>query len=193
MVALLVAVAMLGAQPCAEAALARLRDAAARAQAFDLPNAVDLLRGATGERCETTEIARVYLAGLSAALDAYDQGGSVESLAPVREAISALEKLSGQGPGPAEIARLVLVAASAAAQSEREEMGAFLTHATSMESLQLAANQPGAPVLSAHEVAGELWLQVHQFDDARAAFERAATQVGMTPRIAAGLARAAAR
>ena len=87
----------------------------------------------------------------------------------------------------------MLVAASAAAQSERDEMGAFLTHAIAMESLQLAAGQPAAPVLSALEVAGELWLQVHRFDDARAAFERAAAQVGTTPRITAGLARATAR
>ena len=60
-------------------------------------------------------------------------------------------------------------------------MGAFLTHAVAMESLQFAAGQPGAPVLSAHEVAGELWLQVHRFDDARAAFERAVEQVGRHP------------
>jgi hypothetical protein len=193
MVGLFVAVSMLGAQPCSEAALARIRDASARAQAFDVPGAVDRLRDAAGDRCETTEMAAVYLGGLSAALDAYKQGGSEESLAPVRDAIAALDKMSGQRPGPAEIARLVLVAAAAAAQSEREEMAAFLTHATAMESLQFAASQPGAPVLSAHEVAGELWLQVHQFDDARAAFERAAAHVGMTPRIAGGLARAATR
>jgi tetratricopeptide (TPR) repeat protein len=193
MVAFLVAAAMLGAQPCSEAATSALRDASARAQASDLPGAVDRLRGAVGEPCEATDVAVVYLSGLSAALDAYNQGGSEESLAPVREAIAALDKASGQRPGAAEIARLVLVAAAAAAQSEREEMAAFLTHATAMESLQFAAKQPGAPVLSAHEVAGELWLQVHQFDDARAAFERAAVLVGMTPRIAGGLARAAAR
>jgi hypothetical protein len=72
-------------------------------------------------------------------------------------------------------------------------MGAFLTHAIAMESLQFAAGQPGAPVLSAHEVAGELWLQVHRFEEARAAFERAVEQFGPTPRITEGLARAAAR
>lgn len=193
MVALLFAAAMLGAQPCSEAALTALRDASARAQAFDLAGARDRVRDVAAEQCEETDVAAVYLAGLSAAIEAYKKGGSEESLTPVREAIAALEKLSGQRPGQAEIARLVLVAAAAAAQSEREEMAAFLTHATGMESLQFAASQPGAPVLTAHEVEGELLLQVHQFDDARAAFERAAAQVGMTPRIAAGLARAAAR
>ena len=162
-------------------------------QAFDLPGAVDRLRDPEGGGCEATEAAALYLGGLFAAMEAYNQGGSEASLVPVREAIDALEKLSGQRPGSAEIARLVLVAAAAAAQSEREEMGAFLTHAAAMESLQRAAGEPGAPVLSALEVAGELWLQVHRFDDARVAFERAAAQVGMTPRITAGLARATAR
>jgi len=193
MLPLLVAVAIFGAQPCSAAATAGLADASARVQAFDVPGAVDRLRDAAAGGCEATEVAALYLGGLLAATEAYKQGGSEESLAPVREAIAALETLSGQRPGSAEIARLVLIAAVAAAQSEREEMGAFLTHAAAMESLQLAAGEPGAPVLSALEVAGELWLQVHRFDDARAAFERAVAQVGATPRLTAGLARATAR
>ena len=193
MVALLLAAVIAGAQACPEAATARLAEASGRAQAFDLPGAVERLRDPSVEGCELTLVAALYLAGLSAALEAYKQGGSQESLAPVRDAIVALEKISGQRPGVAEIARLVLIAAAAAAQSERDEMTAFLTHALAMESLQFAAGEPGAPILTANEVAGELWLQVHRFEDARAAFERAAAEVGTTPRITAGLAKAAAR
>lgn len=189
----LVAVALSVAQHCSAAVQARFEEASVRAQAFDLPGAVDRLRDPIARGCEDAEVAALYIGGLFAAMEAYKQGGSAESLAPVGEAIAALETISGQTPGPAEIARVVLVAASAAAQSERDEMGAFLTHAIAMESLQLAAGQPGAPVLTALEVAGELWLQVHRFDDAHAAFERAARQVGTTPRIAAGRARAVAR
>jgi hypothetical protein len=187
MLAGLVAVTLVAVQSCAET---RLGEAAARVQAFDLVGAADTLGDSSASGCTDLEVAALYLRGVAAALDAYKQGGSEESLAPVRDAIGELERISGQRPGPAEVARLVLVAAAAAAQSEREEMGAFLTHALAMESLQFAAGQPGAPVLTAHEIAGELWLQVHRFDEARAAFERAAEQVGTTPRIAAGLARA---
>ena len=165
MLALLVAVTLSGAQACAETGANALGEAVARVQAFDLAGAVEPLREPAVSGCDDIEVAAVYLGGLSAAIEAYKQGGSEESL----------------------------VAAVAAAQSEREEMGAFLTHAIAMESLQFAAGQPGAPVISAHEVAGELWLQVHRFDDARAAFERAVEQVGTTPRITAGLARASAR
>jgi hypothetical protein len=139
---------------------------------------------------QAPEVERVYLRGLEAAAEAYTQGGSDESLAPVREAIAALAAISGGQAGSAEIARLVLVAAAAAAQSEREEMGAYLTHATEMEVLQLAAGEPGAPGVSALEAAGDLWLQVHRYDDAIRAYERAARYLGMTPRIQAGLARA---
>jgi hypothetical protein len=190
MLTLLVAVTLSGAQPCSQAAV---REAAARVQAFDLAGALERLHERAASGCQDLEVAMLYLGGLSAAIEAYKQGGSEESLVPVREAIGELDKISGQRPGPSEVARLVLIAAAAAAQSEREEMGAFLTHAVAMESLQFAAGQPGAPVISAHEVAGELWLQVHRFDDARAAFERAIAQVGTTPRITAGLARASAR
>jgi hypothetical protein len=189
MLAIFVVVTLLAVQPCAET---RLREATTRVQAFDLAGAAANLRDPAGG-CGDIEVAALYLGGLAAAVDAHKQGGSEESLLPVREAIAELERKSGQRAGPAEVARLVLVAAAAAAQSEREEMGAFLTHALAMESLQFAAGQPGAPVLTAHEAAGELWLQVHRFDEARAAFARAAEQVGTTPRITAGLARATPR
>ena len=139
---------------------------------------------------QTSEVEQLYLRGLAAAAEAYKQGGSEESLVAVREAIDALHGISRGRAGAAEIARLVLGAAAAAAQSEREEMGAYLTHATDMEVLQLAAGEAAAPGISALEAAGDLGLQVHRYDEAVRAYERAATYLGMTPRIAAGLARA---
>jgi hypothetical protein len=87
----------------------------------------------------------------------------------------------------------MLNAAAAASQSERDEMALYLEHAERMETLLRATRQPAAPVLSVAEVAGELWLQVHRYDDAHAAFTRAESEVGKTPRVVAGLARAAVR
>jgi hypothetical protein len=162
MIAFFIAAAVMTAQPCAAGAGA----------------------------CGGGDVERVYQTGMAAAARAYSDGGSAESLAPVHAAAATLERLSEGRPGPAEIARLVLLAAAAAAQSERDEMGAFLAHATAMEVLQLAAGQPGAPGLTALEAAGDLWLRVHRFDDARAAYQRAAMYLGMTPRIQAGLAKA---
>jgi hypothetical protein len=128
-----------------------------------------------------------------AAREAYRAGGSEAALEPVRKAISALEAAATRGSGTAEVGRVVLLAASSAAQSERDDMKLMLDHATSLEKRQLAAQPAAALPVTAHEVAGDLWLQVHRFDVARQAYETAAALVGRTPRVATGLARVAVR
>ena len=80
MLTLLVAVTLSAAQPCSEAALL---EAAARVQAFDLAGAVERLHEPAASECHDLEVAALYLGGLSAAIDAYKQGGSEESLASI--------------------------------------------------------------------------------------------------------------
>jgi hypothetical protein len=135
----------------------------------------------------------LYERGLADARAAFAKGGSPESLAPVREAIAALDAIARGRPGAAEIARLTLHAAAAAAQSERDEMTVYIEQAIRMELLQREAGQPGPPGVSALEVAGDLWLQLYGYEEARRAYLRAAEHLGMTPRIAAALERLAAR
>ncbi len=170
-----------------------MRDGAARAESFDLPGATDRFEKAARAGCEDGDAAAVYLRGLQAARDAYRLGGSPQSLEPVRRAESVLERHAIGGRAWAEIARVVLMAAAAAAQSERSDMETFLAHATALETARAAAGSPRVPGVTAHEAAGDLWLQVHRFDSARAAYLAAAQTIGMTPRIAIGLARAADR
>lgn len=172
---------------------AALTVAAARAGALDVQGALAGLERAGVEGCPRAGAATWFLRGLVAAREAYSQGGSDEALAPVRRAVEALDAVAGSQPGPAAIASVVLVAAGAAAQSEREELGAYLGQALSMEALQRAAGQPGAPIVTALELSGDLWLRVHRYEDARKAYEAAARELGATPRITAGLARVAAR
>ena len=136
-----------------------------------------------------TDVQSVYLRGWEAAREAARVGGSAESLAPVRDAIAALERLARGAHGPAEIAAYVLRAAADAAQDEREEMALFLAHAIELERVQLEARQPGAPAITAHEAAGDLWLRVRRYEDARRAFEHARSVVGTTPLIERGLSR----
>jgi hypothetical protein len=189
MIALLVALA-LGQSPCANSA-ALIASANERAALFDLRGAMKGL--ATDlSTCTETSVAYWYLHGLIAARDAYRFGGSPESLAPVKVAIEQLAARS-KDSAVAEIARVVLLAASSGAQSERDEMGLFLEHAINLERQQRAAGLAAAPIVTAHEVAGDLWLQVHRFDDARRAYLEAATQIGATRRVTLGLARTAAR
>lgn len=142
--------------------------------------------------CTAAEIEAVYRRGWDAAESASRVGGSPESLAPVREAIALLERMAGGTHGPAEIARYVLAAAADAAQDERDEMALILEHAVALEQTQLDAHQPGAPGITAHEAAGDLWLRVYRYEDAKRAYERARAVIGSTPRIESGLARAEA-
>jgi hypothetical protein len=189
MIAWLVMLA-LGQSSCGDRA-AVIANATARAAVLDLHGAISALAGDLSS-CPETAVPYWYLHGLVSARDAYRFGGSPESLEPVKLAIDQLAAYAPQMP-PAEIARVVLLAASSAAQSEREEMGLLLEHALSLERQQRSAGLPGAPIVSAHEVAGDLWLQVHRFEDANRAYMTAAEQVGLSRRLILGLARTALR
>lgn len=142
---------------------------------------------------QVDETAALYEQGLRDARAAFAKGGSPESLAPVRAAIAALDTIAQGRPGPADIARLTLQAAAAAAQSERDEMTAYIEEAVRREIVQREAGQPGAPGVSSLEVAGDLWLQLFGYEEARKAYLRAAEYLGMTPRVREGLDRIAAR
>lgn len=187
MIALVLALTMAQGSSCADAMLV----ASQRAGQFDLQAAISRLTEASAG-CADADIARWYLQGWLAAREAYRYGGSPESLVPADRAIDAL-KLRGDGSNAAAISEAVLRAAAAAAQSEREVMALFLDQALLLEVRQRAAGLPGAPIITAHEAAGDLWLQVHRFEEARQAYERAAEQVGRTSRVVLGLARSSAR
>lgn len=185
--------------PCPSEAAALFEEARTRAMEFDLTGAAGSLEMAAARGCAEAEVAALYVRGLVAARAAFLEGGSSESLAAVRQAIAALERRApstaagraGAGVGTAGIARLLLHAAAAAAQSERDEMRLYLESAVQLESLHRAAGETGAPIVSAAETAGDLWLQVHRYEEARRAYQDAAARVGTNLRILAGLARSA--
>lgn len=184
--------AFLAAQsPCAPESMRLVSEASVRAARFDLPAAIESLRAAAN--CESASVAAWYLQGLLDARAAASVGGTAESLAPVKKAISALEQLGRNGSASPEIARLVLHAAAAAAQTERDEMRLYLESASQLELVQEAAGLAGAPIVAAVEMAGALWLQVDRYDESRRAYEEAERRYGLTPRIALGSARASAR
>ena len=143
------------------------------------------------EACDL-ELSLIYLRGLVAAGAAYAKGGDEASLAPVRAAIAAVGERAALGD-VAEIVGFVLRAAVAAAQSERDEMSVLLAQALQVERGRGARGLGGAPLIAAHEMAGDLWLQVHRFDEAAAAYRVARGYAADSPRVTAGLARALAR
>lgn len=178
---------MLAQQPgCAGIAAAQLR-----ADAFDLAGAAQRLQAAVTSGCADAILSSVYLRGWIAAREAYRVGGSAESLRSVSQSIAMLQDIGRTGE--AQIATLVLQAAAAAAQSERDDLALMINYAIELEDRHLAAKRPGLPMITAHEAAGDLWLQVHRYDDARRAYTRAAERLGVTPRITLGLARLAVR
>ena len=168
-----------------------LAEARERATEFDLSGAIALLKTVSNGADTNAQVAMVYMRGLTDAREAARQGGSPESLASVTQAIAWLGAASSGQPGPAEIARLTLQAAAAAAQSERDEMRLYLESAVRMEIVQRAAGLPGAPLVPAAEIAGDLWLQVHRYEEARRAYADAADRFGPSFRTHAGSARAA--
>ncbi len=170
-----------------------MTEASVRATEFDLAGAFELSRAAASRGDPNAQIGAMYIRGLIDAREAFREGGPPDALVPVREAIASLQAIARGRPSAAEIARLTLQAAAAAAQSERDEMSLYLETALEMESLQRMAGLPGAPLVSAAEVAGDLWLQVHRYDDAHRAYTEAAARAGSTLRILSGLARAARR
>jgi hypothetical protein len=179
--------------PCGGEVAALMAEASVHAADLDLPRAAERLRAAANRGCDEADVAALYVGGLVDAREAFRLGAPPESLEPVRQAMASLEALAGNQQGPAEIARLMLHAAAAAAQNERDELGLFLDSALRLESILHTANLPGAPVLSALEAAGDLWLQVHWYEEARRAYTDAVDRAGVSPRAVAGLARVAAR
>jgi hypothetical protein len=165
-----------------------------RAAALDLRAAVEQLEQPALQSCQAVRVAAVYLRGLQAARDAYRTGGDAPSLEPVRQAIAFLETQEVGADGRrVEVMKTVLMAAAAASQSERGDMVLLLDHAMDLEKRLVRAAQPPASGVSAHEAAGDLWLQVHRFDSALLAYTAAEQVVGRTPRSTLGLARASRR
>lgn len=170
-----------------------MKESSGRATEFDLPGALNLLTAAAGRGDGNAQVSALYLGGLLGAREAFRQGGGPEALAPVHAAITSLAAISKGRPGVADIARLILHAAAAGAQGERDEMRLYIESAVHMESIQRAAGLDGAPLVSASELAADLWLQLHQYDEARRAYAGAAERVGSTLRILSGLALSARR
>ena len=190
-----IAIVVLLAQPsgCAGNSARLVASAQAHADAFDLAQAVVDFESAAKAGCADAQLAALYLRGWIAARDAYRAGGSPESLAPVQGTLDQMDMEPLRSRGDAEIARFVLRAAMAAAQSERDELSLLIEHAVDLEARRRSANLSAAPIISAHEAAGELWLQVLRYQDARNAYLRARERMGPTRRVLLGLARTAVR
>ena len=187
MLAVAVLAAALGQDVCASA----LVEARALAVRMDTDGAVARLEGGARTGCDV-EVPVALLRALTVARGAWARGGDEASLRPLKDLIAVIERRAQPG-SPEEIAVLLIHAATAAAQSEHDELFAYLSQALQVERARGVRGLAGAPILTAHEVAGELWLEVYRYDDATAAGRIARGASGDSPRLLAGLARALAR
>jgi tetratricopeptide (TPR) repeat protein len=150
--------------------------------------------GAPGEnRCQAVALARDALRGWAEARKLAAVGGDRTKLGPANAAIADLDRLKGGSlPIEVEYAQVAIRAATAAAQDERPEMELLLTHARDLS--ERVARRGGRTIWPRpiNVLAGELWLEVDRYDEARQAFERAA-RVDETPRVLVGLAESLAR
>jgi hypothetical protein len=178
---------------CTGAAALSMDAARQRVDAFDLAGAAAASDAAAQTGCVDARLTSLYLRGWLAARDAYRFGGSAASLAPVQQIVDQIDSSAAASSGQAEIVRFVLRAAMAAAQSERDTLALLIEHAVNLERQRRAAGLRGAPLITPDEAAGDLWLQVHRFEDARRAYARAAENGLNTPRVRLGLARVAIR
>ena len=146
-----------------------------------------------GKRCDAVLLVRDALRGWNEARQLTAIGGDRSRLGPVMARIEALERLK-RGPMPIEVdyAQVAIRAAIAAAQDERPELELLLTHARDLS--ERLAQRGGRMIWPRpfNLLAGELWLEVDRYEEARQAFVRAAA-VEATPRALAGWSEALLR
>lgn len=174
---------------CSPDASAALRAAGTAVGRLDTAEALRLLDDATRMGCADAGTGAVFLRGLAAARSAYAAGGSNASLEAVGRAVTILEAQAGSGSRAAALGHAVLMAAEAAAQSERDDMSTWLEQAVSLDG---SLTGPVQRLIDLPVVTGDLWLQVHRFDAAREAYRRAAAVETSLPS-SLGLARVAVR
>jgi tetratricopeptide (TPR) repeat protein len=117
-------------------------------------------------------------------------GGDADLLTIAHAAADAFEARGGL---EAERYQALLLSAIGAAQEERDVMALALTQAADLEMrLRMAAIEL-PPFFAFDRVAGDLWLQVHRFEQARLHYRAALARDARDARAWLGLARAATR
>lgn len=145
------------------------------------------------DRCPQINLARLSLLGFDEARRLAAFGGDIDRQRPTQQALEELGKLrDGNIDLEIEYAETAIRAAVAAAQDERDELDLLLTHARDLTERLAARSRRAIWPRPFNVLAGELWLEVDRFDEARAAFERAA-KADASPTAIVGLARSLAR
>jgi hypothetical protein len=157
----------------------------------DWKAALDVPEGGTQRDVDAT---RWFARGVGAARAAWP-GGKAPLVAVAREAAQKLDEIASKRgrKGLVELQRLGVLAAIAAAQEEQDELTLLLTQAMALEMAIQPPGQPVSPIVPIHELAGDLFLVVHRYPDARRAYEASLARYPGRARSLHGLARACAK
>ena len=147
-----------------------------------------------GEHCPSSRLMRWALVGWVSARQLAPTGGAVELPGPTQKIVDKeLDALRSHDLNlEVEYAQTAIRAAIAAAQDERPEMELLLAHARDLTERLIARGRRPLWPRPFNLLAGELWLEVDRYEEALAAYERAAGSDG-SPIALVGLARASAR
>ena len=188
------AVANPGVERCTEDEMEALRVAELKVTRGDgaMPGQFVEERGALvpGDRCAPLKLARSALLGWIEARKLAAVGGAPTLLGPTTQSIEELAQLrTDELTLEADYAHVAIRAAIAAAQDERPEMELLLTHARDLSERLTSRGRRAIWPRSFNLLAGELWMEVDRYEEARLAFERA-WRGDPTPVAAIGMARA---
>ncbi|MGE3491824.1 MAG: hypothetical protein AB7N29_17590 [Vicinamibacterales bacterium] len=147
-----------------------------------------LLAAALGQDADRA-VQTAAMEGWLAARALAPRGGALELLGPVNVRLKELDSLPGQAARYADVA---IRAAVSAAQDERDELDVFLAHARDLSDTMALTGSPAQWPLPIDELAGELWLEVDRYTEARDAYRRAVS-LKPTANALIGLARASDR
>ena len=129
----------------------------------------------TAAGCDAIRLAKLSLLGWIEARSLASKGGAVELLGPTTRRLAELETLkSGTMPIEVEFSQVAIRAAVAAAQDERPEMELLLQQARDLGERLAQRGRRAVWPRPFNLLAGELWFEVDRYEEARAAFERAA-------------------
>ncbi|MGE3843824.1 MAG: tetratricopeptide repeat protein [Vicinamibacterales bacterium] len=133
-----------------------------------------------------------YIRGVLAARWAWP-GGSREHLDVARDAADRLSLLaSTEGTfSRSAVRQAAILAAMAGAQEEREQLTLLLGHAAHLDTQLDGLGAPPDRILPLSELAGELWLRIHRFDDAERYYRTVVERFPERSWAWVGLARAA--
>jgi tetratricopeptide (TPR) repeat protein len=147
-----------------------------------------------GDHCPTSSLMRWALIGWVSARQLASKGGTGDLLATTRRIID--QELAALGADDltleVEYAQTAIRAAISAAQDERPEMELLLVHARDLTERLIARGRRPVWPRPYNLLAAELWLEVDRYEEALAAYERAAGSEA-SPVAMAGLARTHAR